>query len=120
MGFVNQLSVLPNILMNKFSSIFLAADAVSNSSFDLMTLFSNLIAQLVQLFYFSCKWALYLIDVMYFYILQLAGVTIDTSSLEAMTSTESDMIFNFLINTTCKNTFILIIAIHSIQHVHCR
>ena len=41
---------------------------------------------------------MYIVDVMYFYILQLAGVSMDTSSLKAMTSGDSDMIFNFLIN----------------------
>ena len=41
---------------------------------------------------------MYLVVVMYFYILQLAGVSMDTSSLKAMTSGDSDMIFNFLIN----------------------
>ena len=98
MGILSFVKLMPSLLMNKLSSVFLAADAVSNSLFDFGTLLTNLLTKLAQFFYFSTKWAMYLIDVMYFYILQLAGVTMDTSSLSAMTSADSDMVFNFLIN----------------------
>ena len=100
MGVLSFVKLIPSLLMNKLSSVFLAADAVSNSLFDFGTLFTNLLTKLAQLMYFSCKWAMYLIDVMYFYILQLAGVTMDTSSLASMTSADADMVFNFLINNT--------------------
>ena len=98
MGILSQIQLIPNLLMNLGSSSFVAADAVTGSLFDFGALVSNLWTILMQLIYFSCKWVMYLVDVMYFYILQLAGVTMDTSSLEAMTSADADMVFNFLLS----------------------
>lgn len=98
MGILNQIKFIPNLLMSACSSSFVAADAVTGSLFDFGALVSNLWTLLMQLVYFSCKWGMYIVDVMYFYILQLAGVSMDTSSLKAITSGDSDMVFNFLIN----------------------
>ena len=103
MNFVSRISALPNLLMNKFSSVFLASDYVS-SFLDTDTLFTRILRWILQLFYFAAKWMMYMIDVMYFYLLQLVGITTDTTIFD---SSRTDPTFRLLIDNKEEVTRII-------------
>ena len=103
MNFVSKISALPNLLMNKFSSVFLASDYVS-SFLDTDTLFTRILRWILQLFYFAAKWMMYMIDVMYFYLLQLVGITTDTTIFD---SSRTDPTFRLLIDNKEEVTRII-------------
>lgn len=94
MNIFSQIKILPSLLMNKSSSVFLASNIVTSflSTDNLVTRFIRVVCQLL---YFSAKWIMYIVDVIYFYVLQLAGVGVDTSIFD---SASSDMTFNLLIS----------------------
>ncbi len=86
-----------NIMMKLSSSIssggsnLMAGSFIENIGNTIINFFANLI-------YLICKWILYFLDVIFFYIRQLAGTDVDTSSLSSLTSADSDIVFNFLIS----------------------
>lgn len=97
MNIFNQIKILPNVLMNKFSSVLLASesDTFLTSLLSSDNILSRILRVFVQIMYFACKWVMYLVDVIYFYILQLAGISADTSIFD---SAKSDMTFRMLID----------------------
>ena len=110
MNFVTKITSLPNLLMNKFSSVFLASDNMLSSLLDSDNIFTRILRVVLQFFYFAMKWLMYMIDVIYFYVLQLVGVTSDTSIFD---SSRSDPTFRMLIDnkrevTTYIKNFIAI------------
>lgn len=110
MNFVTKITSLPNLLMNKFSSVFLASDNMLGSLLDSDNIFTRILRVILQFFYFSMKWLMYMIDIIYFYVLQLVGVTADTTIFD---SSRSDPTFRMLIDnkkevTTYIKNFIAI------------
>lgn len=103
MNFLSQSTSAISLLMNKSSSVF-TASSILGSLFSTDNLLSRLLGAILQMLYFACKWVMYMVDVIYFYILQLAGVSADTSIFD---SPNSDMTFNLLINN--KDTVVVII-----------
>lgn len=93
MNIFSQVKILPS-LMNKFSSVFLASDGYIESLLSADNFLTRILKVLGQLVYFACKWIMYVVDVVYFYILQLAGVSADTSIFD---SASSDVTFRLLI-----------------------
>ena len=75
MNIFSQIKVLPNMLMNNVSSVLAAEDA-----FATFMAGDNFVTRILRIFlqilYFASKWVMYMVDVIYFYILQLAGVAI--------------------------------------------
>lgn len=103
MNFLSQSTSTMSLLMNKCSSVF-SASSILSSAFSGDTIITRLLSALLQMIYFACKWVMYMVDVIYFYILQLAGVSADTSIFD---SPNSDMTFNLLINN--KETVVAIV-----------
>jgi hypothetical protein len=83
MNFVSKLTSLPNLLMNNFSSVFLASGEVTASFLESDNFLTRLLRVVLQFFYFATKWLMYMIDVIYFYVLQLVGVGSDTTILHS-------------------------------------
>lgn len=87
-------------LLNSFIQI-----ATNPSSFSLVGLQSqndfwhNVVTWLTSFFYAIFKWILYVVDVIFTYIQQLAGLNMDFSSLDGVLSEDSDIVFNLLINS---------------------
>lgn len=103
MNIFSQVKILPS-LMNKFSSVFLASDDFIKSFLSADNFLTRLLKLLGQLIYFACKWIMYVVDVIYYYVLELAGVSADTSIFD---SASSDMTFKMLIeNKESVTTFI--------------
>ena len=113
MNIFSQIKILPEFLMNTYSSVFLASDNVITSMLSADNLITRLLKVLLQLFYFASKWVMYMVDVIYFYIMQLAGISVDTSIFD---SAQSDATFKLLIDnkdmvTTIIKNFIVIAII---------
>lgn len=113
MNFVSKLTSLPNLLMNNFSSVFLASGEVTASFLNSDNLLTRLLRVVLQFFYFATKWLMYMIDVIYFYILQLVGVGSDTTIFD---SARTDPTFRMLIDnkeevTTYIKNFVAIALI---------
>lgn len=112
MNIFSQIKVMPSMLMNKFSSVLAAEDAFA--SFMAGDNFVTRILRIfLQILYFASKWVMYMVDVIYFYILQLAGVSADTSVFD---SASTDMTFRMLIDnkelvTTIIKNFIAIAVV---------
>lgn len=104
MNFVSKVAELPNLLMNNFSSVFLASDSYVSSFLNTDTLLTRIIRVVLQLFYFATKWMMYMIDVMYFYLLQLVGITADTTVFD---SSRTDPTFRLLIDNKEEVTRII-------------
>lgn len=110
MNFLSQIKSFPSMLMNNFSSAFLASDGSLESLLQADNILTRIIRAILQLIYFSCKWIMYIVDVIYYYILQLAGVSVDTSIFD---SARSDMTFRMILDnretvTTIVKNFIAI------------
>lgn len=86
MNIFSQFKILPNLLMNNYSSAFLASDSFISSLLSADNIFTRIIRFVLQLLYFACKWIMYIVDVIYFYVMQLAGVTVDTSIFDSMST----------------------------------
>lgn len=56
----------------------------------------NIVGKIMSFLYFIFKWVLYFVDIVFTYVQQLCGLNMDLSSLQAATSGDSDLIFNFL------------------------
>jgi hypothetical protein len=95
MNFVSKLTSLPNLLMNNFSSVFLASGEVTASFLESDNFLTRLLRVVLQFFYFATKWLMYMIDVIYFYVLQLVGVGSDTTIFD---SSRTDPTFRMLID----------------------
>lgn len=93
---INNANLLTNFMMKLSSSI--SSGGISQMLAKSWTdSFGNMIISfLAKAVYFVCKWIMYLIDVIFFYIRQLSGLNVDTSSLGALASGESDMVFKML------------------------
>ena len=100
---------------NSISSIFSAMvrqpSAFLAASTDIFEWVGELIMALmtilVEIVYFVVKWMMYFTDVIFLYIQQLAGLNTDTSSLGAMFSQDSDMVFNMIISNSASVTKII-------------
>lgn len=91
--------------MNKFSSVFLASsDSYIESFLSADNFLTRILKVAGQLVYFACKWIMYFVDVIYFYVLQLAGVNADTSIFD---SAKSDTTFRLLIDNKESVTTII-------------
>lgn len=95
MKVISLLSKLPSLLMNKCSSVFLASDTVILSFLKGDNFITRLLRLVLQLIYFAAKWMMYMVDVMYHYVMQLAGVNVDASIFD---SARSDMTFRLLLD----------------------
>lgn len=110
MNIFSQIKISPSLLMNKFSSVFLASDNVITTFLESDNFITRLLRAFLQIFYFACKWVMYVVDVIYFYVLELAGVGSDTSVFDAA---NSDLTFKLLLDnkelvTTIVRNFIAI------------
>ena len=103
MGYMGATNMISQGLMKMISSVsFVAAETGRNGMTTfLMTIgevLNDILTFMAQIVYFVAKWVLYFTDIMFFYIKQLAGLDMDTSSLNKMISRESDMALNFLLS----------------------
>lgn len=101
-------NILTNLMMKLTSSNFVCASG-AGSSFLTNTdnIATRIVGMIMQLLYFVCKWILYLVDIVFFYIRQLCGLEMDLSSLDAAISKDSDMVFNLLISNRTTTTRIV-------------
>lgn len=104
---VNTFGLFSNIVMKLTSSI-----SSCDSSLVLAQSFGDkfgnmIISFFANLIYVVCKWLLYFLDIIFFYIRQISGADVDTSSLTALSSGESDMVFKMLL-TDPKSVSLLI------------
>lgn len=91
-GAVNMMNSMSSVFSRglNFSSLINAPlAAVGNAATDI-------VSKIFGFFYFIIKWVLYFIDIIFSYVQQLCGLNMDLSSIEAATSGDSDLIFNFL------------------------
>ena len=103
MNMISALRLLPEIAMNGSSSVFLAEN-VALSAIPEGSFIYKIFSVAVQIFYFACKWLMYFVDIIYFYILELAGISADTSVFDM---TSSDMTFRVLLkNKTTVSTVV--------------
>lgn len=102
MGFVNVITKFPTMTMKLISSIFSSGSITKFMAADVgfAGFMSDVLNFLVHIFYFGCKWMLYLIDILYSFIRQLSGLEMSFDSLESMVSKESDFVFNLLFSAT--------------------
>lgn len=94
---------ISSLMMNSNSSVFLGADTDPGSATSIMSILSfanGLISFLGEVLYSITKWVLYFVDILFFYIQQLAGLNMDTTSLNKMISKDADMVFNFLLSNS--------------------
>lgn len=103
MNFLSHSASAISLLVNQSSSVF-TASTILGSLASTDNLLTRVLGVLMQMMYFASKWVMYMVDVIYFYILQLAGVSADTSIFD---SPNSDMTFNLLISN--KDTVVVII-----------
>lgn len=99
MNFSSVMSVISGAMM-KVSSIFSAGDlsfiAASTTSADQSVV--TIVSFLAKIFYFICKWMLYVLDILFSYVAELSGLNMSFESLDTLISPESDMVFNMLIS----------------------
>lgn len=108
MGFIGNANLIPQILMKISSSNFLgASSALAKFGENIWSFAQTVIGFIMELLYFVCKWAMYFVDIIFFYIKQLAGMEMDTTSLETMVSADSDIVFNMMINNSDVYTSII-------------
>lgn len=93
---INNSNLLTNFVMKLTSSI-----SSGNFSQMLAQSFGESFGQMIlsllaKAVYFVCKWIMYFLDIIFFYIRQLSGMNVDTSSLSALSSGDSDMVFKML------------------------
>ncbi len=74
------------------SSVFLAAGIGTGAS----NFFASIVNWFIGLIYGVFKWILYLVDIIFSYVQQLAGMNMRWDSLESVFSGDSDMVFNLL------------------------
>ena len=90
-------------MMNQNSSVFMAASTdpgSATSTFSILSIANGLISFLGEVLYAVTKWILYFVDILFFYMQQMAGLNMDTSSLNRAVSKDSDMVFNFLLSNS--------------------
>ena len=98
MGMGKLIFELPQLMKNA-SSVLLAGTLDGNTFLMSITnIVMSIITFICQLLYTIAKWALYFVDVLFFYIRQLSGMNTDTSSINRLISKDSDMVFNFLLS----------------------
>lgn len=103
---LNICNSVTNLMMKITSSSFICGDLDSFGSV-VSTIVNRVFGMLSQLLYFVCKWLLYLVDIVYFYIMQLCGLEMDLSSLNSAVSKDSDMVFNLLLSNSRQTTTIV-------------
>ena len=87
--------------MRSASSAFLLAENEPLlSKISIPDIAGTIVGTLGELIYFVIKWMLYLVDIIFFYMQELCGLNIDTTSLETLISRDSDMVFKFLLSDT--------------------
>ncbi len=103
---LNIFGSVTKLMMKLTSSSFICE---SSDSFDTIvsTIINRLFGVISQLLYFVCKWLLYLVDIVYFYIMQLCGLEMDLSSLNSAISKDSDMVFNLLLSNSHQTSAIV-------------
>lgn len=97
MNILSQVKILPSLLMNNNSSVFLASESMVLSFLSADNIVTRFLRLMGQLAYFASKWVMYMVDVIYFYILQLAGVGVETTIID---SARSDMTFSLLLDNS--------------------
>ena len=112
MRYMGTMNMISQGLMKVISSVsFVAAESGdSDKSTFLMTIGSilnTILTFMAQIVYFVAKWVLYFTDIMFFYIKQLVGLNMDTTSLNKMISKESDIALNFLLSNSSLLTQIV-------------
>ncbi len=108
MGVTNMIQGVPNFLMKLCSSVsFLAEKAEGNIAFSILNLATRIFSFIGEVLYAVSKWILYFVDILFFYIQQLAGMNMDTSSLSSLMSKDSDIVFNFMLSNSATITQII-------------
>lgn len=87
--------LLSSIMMKVSSSISPCKNLILSSSFA-ENIGNVVINFLCRLIYLVCKWILYVLDILFFYIRQISGMNVDTSSLDALSSGDSDLVFKLI------------------------
>lgn len=83
-----------NLLSSIFSSKLLVSLVTKvNKGSEILRAVHNF---LLKIIYFIAKFLLFIVDFMFSYIRRLCGLNMDTSSLDSIFSSDSDVIFNFL------------------------
>jgi len=101
-------NLLSNIMMKLVSSISSGKSLImAKIPAFIQSVLEFLFLYLARLVYAVCKWLFYLIDIIFFYIRQLTGLNVDTSSLSSMASGETDLVFNMLYTNSNLVTQIL-------------
>ena len=124
MGIANITNSISNIMMKMSSSILPSSAKASNflGAWGTVTLagidlVNNIVNFIAKLFYFVCKWMLYVVDIIFFYVQQLAGLNMKFDSLEGLLSEDSDFVFNLLfsnsatINIIIRNLIVIAIVL---------
>ena len=94
---------ISSLMMNSNSSVFLGAETDPGAATSILSILSfanGFISFIGEVLYSITKWVLYFVDILFFYIQQLAGLNMDTTSLSKMISKDSDMVFNFLLSNS--------------------
>ena len=72
---------------------------------------------IMEIVYFVVKWMMYFTDIIFIYVQQLAGLNTDTTSMGAMFSKDSDMVFNMILSNSesvtkiLRNLFVIVIVL---------
>lgn len=95
--------------MNIISSIFSRGTNVASymSALSLSKIVLWIINLLSAFFYFVCKWLLFIVDVIFSYVQQLAGLNMNFNSLQSLVSKDSDIVFNLLFSNSNMVTKII-------------
>ena len=93
---ITNFALFSKLMMKLPSSISVGNNISLMSAFGLENLGNTILNFLFSLIYTVCKWVLYFLDIVFFYIKQLSGLDVDTSSLSSLSSSDSDMVFKML------------------------
>ena len=103
---------ISNIMMKLSSSIF-QSGLDANSLISAVTVVgdaeasSGLVQSFSKLIYFIAKWMMYFLDILFIYIQELAGFNMNTSSLDAAITADSDIVFRLLLTNRRQSSQII-------------
>ena len=92
---LSSISKIGSALMSKASSFSHANNFLAAVNPD--TFVNRVVGFFGEIIYFVSKWILYIVDILFFYVQELCGLNIDTSSLQSMLDPNSDLLFRFLV-----------------------
>lgn len=107
MSVINSITKLPTIMMKIASSIFSGGSNFICGAAGFSNFIDAVFNLITKLLYFVSKWMLFVLDILFSFIRQLAGLEMKYDSLETMVSKESDFVFNLLFTASEKVTPII-------------